>query len=327
MTRMEEVAAARSGGGGAGQPAPAWAAWPEQTITLVVPYTPGTGIDLVARQARRPPAEGARPGGSSSTTSPGASGNIGSERRRPAPKPDGYTLLVQGQHARHEQEPVQDAACTTRSTDFAPVAQDLVGHAAAGDEPGGAEGRLGRPGHRGGEGASGPAHVRHAGQRHAAPPGDGAAAAEDRHRDAARAVPGHRPAPSPSSSAAGSTTCSCRCTSRWPRSRPASWSRWPPAARSGAPAGRPDARPRPASRPATSTCGTACSLRRARRPRSSPASTARSPRSSPRPDVASAFETQGMVPAHTTPAAFGELIAKDAARWAEVVRNAKITAD
>ena len=28
----------------------AWAAWPERTITLVVPYTPGTGIDLVARQ-------------------------------------------------------------------------------------------------------------------------------------------------------------------------------------------------------------------------------------------------------------------------------------
>jgi tripartite-type tricarboxylate transporter receptor subunit TctC len=45
------------------------------------------------------------------------------------------------------------------------------------------------------------------------------------------------------------------------------------------------------------------------------------------PDVASAFETQGMVPAHAPPAAFGELIAKDALRWAEVVRAGKITAD
>jgi tripartite-type tricarboxylate transporter receptor subunit TctC len=25
-------------------------AWPDQAITLVVPYTPGTGIDLIARQ-------------------------------------------------------------------------------------------------------------------------------------------------------------------------------------------------------------------------------------------------------------------------------------
>jgi tripartite-type tricarboxylate transporter receptor subunit TctC len=45
------------------------------------------------------------------------------------------------------------------------------------------------------------------------------------------------------------------------------------------------------------------------------------------PDVSAAFEAQGMVPAHSTPAAFGELMAKDAARWAEVVRAGRISAE
>jgi hypothetical protein len=34
-----------------------------------------------------------------------------------------------------------------------------------------------------------------------------------------------------------------------------------------------------------------------------------------------------MTPTPTTPAAFGELIARDYARWARVIREAKITAD
>ncbi|MES2186700.1 MAG: tripartite tricarboxylate transporter substrate binding protein [Pseudomonadota bacterium] len=68
-------------------------AWPDQPITLVVPYTPGTGIDLVARQlsARLPAALGQAV---VVDNVPGASGNIGSERVARA-KPDGYTLLVQ----------------------------------------------------------------------------------------------------------------------------------------------------------------------------------------------------------------------------------------
>ncbi|MBN8754266.1 MULTISPECIES: tripartite tricarboxylate transporter substrate binding protein [Variovorax] len=68
-------------------------AWPDQPITLVVPYTPGTGIDLVARQlSARLPAKLGQPVIVENVA--GASGNIGSERVARA-KPDGYTLMVQ----------------------------------------------------------------------------------------------------------------------------------------------------------------------------------------------------------------------------------------
>ncbi|MCT8179574.1 tripartite tricarboxylate transporter substrate binding protein [Variovorax sp. CY25R-8] len=68
-------------------------AWPDQAVTLVVPYTPGTGIDLIARQlsARLPAALG-QPVVVENVA--GASGNIGSEKVARA-KPDGYTLMVQ----------------------------------------------------------------------------------------------------------------------------------------------------------------------------------------------------------------------------------------
>jgi tripartite-type tricarboxylate transporter receptor subunit TctC len=45
------------------------------------------------------------------------------------------------------------------------------------------------------------------------------------------------------------------------------------------------------------------------------------------PEVAKAFEAQGMVPASSTPEEFGKLISKDATRWAEVVQRGGITAD
>ena len=68
-------------------------AWPDQPITLVVPYTPGTGIDLVARQlSARLPAKLGQPVIVENVA--GASGNIGSERVARA-KPAGYPLMVQ----------------------------------------------------------------------------------------------------------------------------------------------------------------------------------------------------------------------------------------
>ncbi|GAA5233203.1 tripartite tricarboxylate transporter substrate binding protein [Verticiella sediminum] len=72
---------------------PARAAWPERPITLIVPYTPGTGIDQVARQlsVRLPERLGQAV---IVENVAGASGNIGSERVARA-DPDGYTLLVQ----------------------------------------------------------------------------------------------------------------------------------------------------------------------------------------------------------------------------------------
>jgi tripartite-type tricarboxylate transporter receptor subunit TctC len=46
-----------------------------------------------------------------------------------------------------------------------------------------------------------------------------------------------------------------------------------------------------------------------------------------RPDVKAAFETQGMTPASSTPAEFATLIGKDATRWAQVIKDQNITAD
>lgn len=68
-------------------------AWPDHPITFIVPYTPATGIDLVARQLSAPLAKAL---GQPIVVEniPGASGNIGSERVARS-KPDGYTFMVQ----------------------------------------------------------------------------------------------------------------------------------------------------------------------------------------------------------------------------------------
>ena len=85
--------------------------------------------------------------------------------------------------------------------------------------------------------------------------------------------------------------------------------------------------PRPASRAAMSTCGTACSRRR----EPQPAVVARLNKEIATvlklPEVATAFEAQGMVPTSSTPEEFGTLIQKDAKRWADVVQRGGITAD
>lgn len=45
------------------------------------------------------------------------------------------------------------------------------------------------------------------------------------------------------------------------------------------------------------------------------------------PEVKTAFETQGMTPAHSSPQEFGTLIERDAARWAQVIKAQRISAD
>lgn len=44
------------------------------------------------------------------------------------------------------------------------------------------------------------------------------------------------------------------------------------------------------------------------------------------PEVANAFETQGMTPSHSTPEEFGRLMTVDAKRWADLIKAQKITA-
>jgi tripartite-type tricarboxylate transporter receptor subunit TctC len=45
------------------------------------------------------------------------------------------------------------------------------------------------------------------------------------------------------------------------------------------------------------------------------------------PEVRAAFETQGMTPAHSSPQEFATLIERDAQRWAQVIKAQRITAD
>jgi tripartite-type tricarboxylate transporter receptor subunit TctC len=67
-------------------------AWPSQPIKLIVGFTPGTGIDIIARTVGQKLSE--RLGQPVVVENkPGASGNIGTEIVAKA-KPDGYTLLV-----------------------------------------------------------------------------------------------------------------------------------------------------------------------------------------------------------------------------------------
>jgi tripartite-type tricarboxylate transporter receptor subunit TctC len=71
----------------------ALAAYPDRPVRIIVPYTPGTGIDILARVLGD---KLAQKWGVAVVVDnrPGASGNIGTEAASKAP-PDGYTLLMQ----------------------------------------------------------------------------------------------------------------------------------------------------------------------------------------------------------------------------------------
>jgi tripartite-type tricarboxylate transporter receptor subunit TctC len=45
------------------------------------------------------------------------------------------------------------------------------------------------------------------------------------------------------------------------------------------------------------------------------------------PKVATAFEAQGMTPAHSTPEAFRQLMTSDAKRWADLIKAQGITTE
>jgi len=71
---------------------PAQAKWPERSVTLIVPFTPGTGIDVIARQLSVGLQD--KLGEAIVVENlPGASGNIGTEKAVRA-RPDGQTFLV-----------------------------------------------------------------------------------------------------------------------------------------------------------------------------------------------------------------------------------------
>jgi tripartite-type tricarboxylate transporter receptor subunit TctC len=66
--------------------------WPAQPIKIIVPFTPGTGMDTIARTVA--PRLGERLGQPVVVTNaPGASGNIGADQVAKA-TPDGYTVLM-----------------------------------------------------------------------------------------------------------------------------------------------------------------------------------------------------------------------------------------
>ena len=73
-------------------PASAQAPYPNRPIRIVVPYTAGTGIDILARVTGQKLAERLKVGVVVDNR-PGASGNIGTEAVAKA-APDGYTLLM-----------------------------------------------------------------------------------------------------------------------------------------------------------------------------------------------------------------------------------------
>jgi len=91
-------------------------AWPSRPVKIVVPYTPGTGIDILARTLGQKLGEGWKTA-VVVENKPGASGAIGTEAVAKAAA-DGYTLLMQAStiamephlHRKSSYDPVKDFA-------------------------------------------------------------------------------------------------------------------------------------------------------------------------------------------------------------------------
>ncbi|MEN3291835.1 MAG: hypothetical protein V7642_1088 [Burkholderiales bacterium] len=101
--------------------APAQAAWPEKSITIIVPWAPGGSTDILARSIS---AQLTKSLGQPVIVEnkPGASGNIGSNYVAKA-QPDGYTLLM-GSMSTHAMNPALFAHMPFRGVeDFSPIAQ------------------------------------------------------------------------------------------------------------------------------------------------------------------------------------------------------------
>src|SRR6266550_4731297 len=67
-------------------------AYPVKPVRIIVPFTPGTGIDILARTLGQKMGDDWKVG-VVVENKPGASGNIGTEAVAKSP-PDGYTLLM-----------------------------------------------------------------------------------------------------------------------------------------------------------------------------------------------------------------------------------------
>jgi tripartite-type tricarboxylate transporter receptor subunit TctC len=111
----------------ASAPAPAQVAYPVKPIRIVVPFTPGTGMDILARTLGEPLSR--RLGQPVVVENkPGASGNLGSDLVAKA-APDGYTLMMTANTftmtpALYKPLPYDPVA------DFAPVGRVAVGNLA-----------------------------------------------------------------------------------------------------------------------------------------------------------------------------------------------------
>jgi len=98
--------------------------WPGQTIKIIVPFTPGTGMDTIARTVSPKLAE--RLGQPVIVQNvPGASGNIGADNVAKAP-PDGYTVLM-GANTMLISSQLYKNVAFNPITDFSPVSMAAYG--------------------------------------------------------------------------------------------------------------------------------------------------------------------------------------------------------